>query len=56
MAPVVVKPEIVSKYASTKFGIDLLIINGKHPNNESMIHDKPTITNPSLAKKSLCFC
>jgi len=47
-APVVVKPDIVSKKASVKFGILPLIQKGNNPMIEKIIHVKVTITDPSL--------
>ena len=48
-APVVVKPETVSKSASKKLGISALITNGKQPINEAKIQLNATIKKPSLA-------
>src|SRR5699024_3024 len=49
LAPVVVKPLAISKKASTKDGICLLITNGKALKNEIAIQDSETIVKPSLA-------
>jgi hypothetical protein len=51
--PVVVKPDTVSKKASKKLGISLLIINGRHPKRLIKIQLRLTIINPSFAKKEL---
>ena len=47
-APVVVKPEIVSKKASVKEGINPLIIKGREPKKLIMIHVSETIRKPYL--------
>jgi hypothetical protein len=47
-APVVVKPDMVSKNASVSEGIEPSIINGREPNSEKRIHDPVTIMYPSL--------
>ena len=49
VAPVVVKPETVSKKASKKFGISRLITNGNAPINEAKIQESETIKKPSFA-------
>ena len=48
-APVVLKPETVSKNASTKFGISRLNTKGSAPNRDMTIQASATITKPSLA-------
>ena len=55
LEPVVVKPDTVSKNASMKLGIDLEKKKGRQPKNESTIHDRDTMTNPSFAKTSVVF-
>ena len=52
LAPVVVKPDTVSKKASTKDGMHPSMTNGRAPISDMMIHDSPTVTNPSFAKIS----
>ena len=49
LEPVVVKPETVSKNASTKRGISLFMTNGAHPARLAIIHAAGTTTKPSLA-------
>ena len=49
LAPVVVKPDTVSKNASTNRGICPLMVKGRAPNRESRIQLAPTIQKPSLA-------
>ena len=49
LEPVVVNPETVSKKASTKLGICLLITKGRQPKRLSIIQDRPTMANPSRA-------
>ena len=58
VAPVVVKPEAVSKKASKKLGIAPLIRNGRAPNRETLSQARPTVTSPSRAKMSVFrgFC
>ena len=51
--PVVVKPDTVSKKASTKLGISPEKTNGKHPNTDITTQESPTITNPSLTPRVL---
>jgi hypothetical protein len=46
-APVVVKPEMVSKNASVNEGMLPLIQKGNKPIREKIIHVKVTITEPS---------
>ena len=48
-APVVVKPETVSKKASTKRGISPPITKGSAPSSDIASHDSPTQTKPSRA-------
>ena len=48
-APVVVKPEVVSKKASTKWGMSPLIRKGTQPSSDIASHDRPTQVNPSRA-------
>src|SRR5690554_1314494 len=48
-APVVVKPDTVSKKAFMKLGISPLMIKGSDPNKLIIIHDRLTIANPSIA-------
>ena len=43
-----VKPELVSKKASTKNGISPENTKGSAPKKESKIQDKPVMTKPSL--------
>ena len=50
LAPVVVKPDTVSKNASVKCGISPEITKGSAPNTDSKIQDTPTINRPSFAK------
>ena len=45
--PVVVKPDMVSKKALVKSGIELLIRNGKLPKKEKSTQTEVTIINPS---------
>ena len=45
--PVVVKPDIVSKKALVRSGIELLKIKGKLPKNENKTQTSVTIMNPS---------
>jgi hypothetical protein len=52
VAPVVVKPDIVSKNASVKLGISPESKNGRQPNREKKTHPNVTIANPSLALTS----
>jgi hypothetical protein len=52
VAPVVVKPDIVSKKALVKLGISPDIKKGRHPNREKKVHPNVTIANPSLALTS----
>ena len=49
LAPVVVKPDVVSKNAFTKFGIMPLIIKGNEPKSDTSIQPTPQITRPSRA-------
>lgn len=49
VAPVVVKPDVVSKNAFTKSGIAPLIMNGSEPNRDTSIQPIPHITKPSRA-------
>ena len=49
-APVVVKPDAVSKKASIKLGIQPLKTNGSAPKTETSIQPTPQITRPSFAK------
>lgn len=49
LAPVVVKPDTVSKNASTKCGISPLSQNGRQPIRLTAIHDIATMTKPSRA-------
>ena len=53
VAPVVVKPEIVSKKASATFGMHPCIIKGSIPKIEKKIHVVATIRKPSLFAR--CF-
>ena len=48
-APVVVKPETVSKNASMKRGISPLITKGSEPSSDIASHDRPTQAKPSRA-------
>ena len=48
-APVVVKPDDVSKNASINEGIAPLITKGSAPTTEINIHANPTVRNPSFA-------
>ena len=48
-APVVVKPDDVSKKASINEGIAPLITKGRAPTTEINIHANPTVKNPSFA-------
>ena len=48
-APVVVKPETVSKNASMKRGISPLITKGSEPSSDIASHDRPTQEKPSRA-------
>ena len=48
LAPVVVKPEIVSKSASVNEGICLLITKGRQPKKLKTIQLSAVITQPSL--------
>ena len=48
-APVVVKPETVSKKASTKCGMSPLIRKGTQPSSDIDSHDSPTQEKPSRA-------
>jgi hypothetical protein len=52
-APVVVKPETVSKKASTKSGMEPEKRYGKEPNKEIAIHVKTTEKNVSLTEYSV---
>ena len=54
-APVVVKPEIVSKNASVKSGKCHDKKNGIDPTNEAASQLKATIRNPSLAERLATF-
>ena len=54
-APVVVKPDAVSKSASIKLGILPDITNGRAPNILRTIQLRATITNPSLANMERFF-
>ena len=47
--PVVVKPETVSKIASTTFGIAPVITNGTAPKIEIIIQQREQMINPSFA-------
>jgi len=47
--PVVVKPDTVSKKASTKDGVAPLMINGNAPKADIRTHASPTIIKPSLS-------
>jgi len=49
VAPVVVNPETVSKYASTNEGILPEKTKGREPKNDTRIHPSETIVKPSLA-------
>ena len=49
LAPVVVKPETVSKKASTNDDTAPLRQNGSAPNTERSTHERPTVTKPSRA-------
>ena len=49
LAPVVVKPEMVSKTASAREGISPLIQNGNAPKKLSSTQLSATVTKPSLA-------
>ena len=51
--PVVVKPDMVSKKAFVKSGIEWLRIKGKLPKNEKRTQTRLTITNPSRLPISL---
>lgn len=52
-APVVVKPETVSKNASINEGILPLMTNGRAPNSDIPIHDRATIASPSRVYRFL---
>ena len=52
VAPVVVKPDIVSKKASVNDGINPDNMNGKQPNNEKEIQPSVTTAKPSRARTS----
>ena len=52
-APVVVKPETVSKNASINDGILPLMTNGNAPNSDIPIHDRATIASPSRVYRFL---
>ena len=54
-APVVVKPEDISKKASKKFGISLLITSGNAPTIATTIHDNATIINEDRGNIFLLF-
>ena len=49
LAPVVVKPETVSKKASTKFGMSPERTKGNAPNADISTHARATTAKPSLA-------
>ena len=49
-APVVVKPETVSKKASTKFGISPLMTKGSAPSADTLSQASAVTKKPSLAK------
>jgi hypothetical protein len=49
VAPVVVNPETVSKYASTSEGMLPEKTKGRDPKKETRIHPNETIVKPSLA-------
>ena len=49
LAPVVVKPETVSKIQSIKFGISPLIQKGSAPKRDTAIHANDTVRKPSRA-------
>ena len=49
LAPVVVKPETVSKNASVYEGISPLMQNGSAPKADMSAHESATITKPSRA-------
>ena len=53
LAPVVVKPETVSKKASTKWGISPEMTKGMAPNSDMRIHAKATTARPSLAYREV---
>ena len=52
-APVVVKPETVSKKASTKLGISPLIMKGRAPSTDTLSQARAVIRKPSLANMTL---
>lgn len=52
LAPVVVNPEILSKKASVKEGIDPVRMKGIAPKKEMLIHPKATIASPSFTEIS----
>ena len=54
-APVVVKPETVSKNASTKSGISPENTNGNAPNADSSTHADATTAKPSRAYRAVSF-
>ena len=54
-APVVVNPEDISKNASKKFGISLLITSGNAPTRATIIHDNATIINDARGSIFLLF-
>ena len=49
LAPVVVKPDAVSKRASTYRGISREMVKGMAPKRDMSTHPRPTITKPSRA-------
>ena len=52
-APVVVKPETVSKKASTKLGISPLRMKGRAPRTDTLSQARAVIKKPSLANMTL---
>ncbi len=52
VAPVVVKPDMVSKNASVKEGMAPESIKGRLPHREKAIHPKATTAKPSLGRRS----
>ena len=52
LAPVVVKPDMVSKKASVKEGMAPEMRKGRQPNSEREIQAKVTMANPCLGCKS----
>ena len=55
VAPVVVKPDTVSKRASVYLGISPDMTKGRAPIADIVIHDAATLTNPSIENMELSF-